>query len=73
MARNITKYAAEFARGTPLFWYTDYIINVIRSNSHRWGIAYRVVLNGLGIYTTWTVIARCHDQTLTLTLVIIGG
>ena len=24
----------------------------------RWGIAYRVVLNGLGIYTTWTVIAR---------------
>jgi len=43
MARNITKYTAEFARGTPLFC---------------WGIAYRVVLNGLGIYTTWTVIAR---------------
>ena len=24
----------------------------------RWGVAYRVIYNGLGIYTTWTVIAR---------------
>merc|ERR1712032_985808 len=56
MARNITKYAAEFARGTPLFW---------------WGIAYRVVLNGLGIYTTWTVIASLIN--LTTALVYPGG
>jgi len=56
MARNITKYATEFARGTPLFW---------------WGIAYRVVLNGLGIYTTWTVIASLIN--LTTALVYAGG
>jgi len=56
MARNITKYTAEFARGTPLFW---------------WGIAYRVVLNGLGIYTTWTVIASLIN--FTTALVYPGG
>jgi len=56
MARNITKYAAEFSRGTPLFW---------------WGIAYRVILNGLGIYTTWTVIASLIN--LTTALVYPGG
>jgi len=56
MARNITKYATEFARGTPLFW---------------WGVAYRVVLNGLGIYTTWTVIASLIN--FTTALVYPGG
>ena len=60
-----SSHAAPLSSGT----LTDYI-NVIWSHLQRWGIAYRVVLNGLGIYTTWTVIARCHDQTSTLTLVI---
>lgn len=56
MARNIAKYAAEFAQGTPLFW---------------WGVAYRVIYNGLGIYTTWTVIASLIN--LTTALVYAGG
>merc|ERR1712226_639197 len=56
MARNITKYATEFARGSPLFW---------------WGVAYLVILNGLGIYTTWTVIASLIN--LTTALVYSGG
>ena len=34
------------------------IIITILYPTYRWGIAYRVILNGLGIYTTWTVIAR---------------
>ena len=35
MARNITQHAEEFVYKAPLFW---------------WGVAYRIVLNGLGIY-----------------------
>ena len=42
MAKNIGDNAQGFSRGFPLFW---------------WGVAYRVILNGLALYTTWTVIA----------------
>jgi len=41
-SRNLAKHSHEFQRGGPLFW---------------WGVLYRFVLNGLAIYTTWTVIA----------------
>jgi len=56
MARNISHHAEEFAYKAPLFW---------------WGVAYRIVLNGLGIYTTWTVIASLIN--LTTALVYPGG
>jgi Na+(H+)/acetate symporter ActP len=56
MARNITHNASDFARGKPLFWL---------------GVAYRVVLNGLAMYTTWTVIASLIN--LTTALVYAGG
>ena len=70
MTRNITHSAEEFAYKAPLFW---------------WGVAYRTVLNGMGmylllllllllssgIYTTWTVIASLIN--LTTALVYAGG
>lgn len=51
MAKNIGDNVEDFKRGAPLFW---------------WGIAYRVILNGLGIYTTWTVIASLINMTTAL-------
>jgi len=51
MARNITNNSNAFSRSSPLFW---------------WGVTYRVVLNGLGIYTTWTVIASLVNLTTAL-------
>ena len=51
MAKNIGDNAQDFTRGAPLFW---------------WGVAYRFILNGLGIYTTWTVIASLVNLTTAL-------
>jgi len=51
MAKNIGDNHAVFIRGSPLFW---------------WGVVYRVILNGLGIYTTWTVIASLVNLTTAL-------
>jgi len=51
MAKNIGDNAQDFIRGAPLFW---------------WGVAYRFILNGLGIYTTWTVIASLINLTTAL-------
>ena len=42
MAKNISDHSQDFYPGSPLFW---------------WGIGYRVILNGLGTYSTWTVVA----------------
>jgi len=55
MAKNLTDNASDFTRGSPLF---------------VWGVAYQVILNGLGIYTTWTVIASLVN--LTTALVYVG-
>jgi len=55
MAKNIGDNLDDFTRGAPLFW---------------WGVGYRVILNGLGIYTTWTVIASLVN--LTTALVYVG-
>jgi len=51
MAKNIGDNTAIFSRGSPLF---------------RWGVVYRVILNGLGMYTTWTVIASLVNMTSAL-------
>ena len=51
MAKNIGDNTEVFTRGAPLFW---------------WGVTYRVILNGLGIYTTWTVIASLLNLTTAL-------
>jgi len=51
MAKNIGDNVEDFTRGAPLFW---------------WGVTYRVILNGLGIYTTWTVIASLINLTTAL-------
>jgi len=51
LARNITANTADFSRAAPLFW---------------WGTACRIVLNGLGIYTTWTVIASLINLTVVI-------
>jgi len=51
MAKNIGDNVDEFERGNPMFW---------------WGVAYRFILNGLGIYTTWTVIASLVNLTTAL-------
>ena len=51
MAKNIGDNIEDFTRGSPLFW---------------WGVVYRVILNGLGIYTTWTVIASLVNLTTAL-------
>ena len=51
MAKNIGDNIEDFTRGAPLFW---------------WGVGYRAILNGLGIYTTWTVIASLVNLTTAL-------
>eukprot|EP00092_Neocalanus_flemingeri_P040904 GFUD01044535.1.p1 GENE.GFUD01044535.1~~GFUD01044535.1.p1 ORF type:complete len:320 (+),score=89.94 GFUD01044535.1:375-1334(+) len=51
MAKNIGDNAHDFTRGSPLFW---------------WGVTYRIILNGLGMYTTWTVIASLINLTTAL-------
>merc|ERR1712106_76084 len=51
MAKNIGDNSQYFTRGAPLFW---------------WGVVYRCILNGLGIYTTWTVIASLVNLTSAL-------
>jgi len=51
MAKNIEDNAQHFSSGSPLFW---------------WGVAYRVILNGLALYTTWTVIASLINLTTAL-------
>lgn len=51
LAKNIGDNIEDFTRGSPLFW---------------WGVCYRVILNGLGIYTTWTVIASLVNLTTAL-------
>jgi len=51
MAKNIGDNAGNFIHGSPLFW---------------WGVGYRVILNGLGIYTTWTIIASLVNLTTAL-------
>jgi len=51
MAKNIGDNIDDFTRGAPLFW---------------WGVGYRAILNGLGIYTTWTVIASLVNLTTAL-------
>lgn len=51
LARNMTEYREEMGRGSPAF---------------KWGLAYTFVLNGLGIYTTWTVIASLVNLTTAL-------
>jgi len=51
MAKNIGDNSQYFIRGAPLFW---------------WGVVYRFILNGLGIYTTWTVIASLVNLTSAL-------
>ena len=50
MARNIVDNINCFT-WTSLFW---------------WGIIYRIILNGLGVYTTWTVIASLLNLATTL-------
>lgn len=52
MTRNLDRHAHEFQRGGPLFW---------------WGALYRFCLNGLAIYTTWTVIASLINLATALT------
>ena len=56
MTRNLGKHNHEFQRGGTLFW---------------WGALFRFVLNGLAIYTTWTVIASLVN--LATALVYAGG
>lgn len=56
MARNLALHATAFTRGAPDYW---------------WGVFYRLLLNGLGVYTTWTVIASLVN--LTTALVYPGG
>jgi len=51
LAKNIGDNSEDFTWGAPLFW---------------WGVAYRFILNGLGIYTTWTVIASLVNLTTAL-------
>ena len=48
MTKNLGKHNHEFQRGGPLFW---------------WGALFRFILNGLAIYTTWTVIASLINMT----------
>ena len=54
--RNLYKHQHEFQKGGPLFW---------------WGVLYKFILNGLAIYTTWTVIASLIN--LATALVFAGG
>ena len=56
MCKNLGKHSHEFQRGERLFW---------------WGALYRFVLNGLAIYTVWTVIASLIN--IATALVYAGG
>ena len=56
MAINLATNAAIFARGSAMFW---------------WGVAYRIILNGLAMYTTWTLVAALVN--LPTALVYPGG
>jgi len=56
MTRNLGRHNHEFQRGGSLFW---------------WGVLFRFILNGLAIYTTWTVIASLVN--LATALVYAGG
>ena len=56
MCKNLGKHSHEFQRGGRLFW---------------WGALYRFVLNGLAIYTVWTVIASLIN--IATALVYAGG
>ena len=56
LSKNLAKHSHEFQRGGRLFW---------------WGLLYRFVLNGLAIYTTWTVIASLLN--IATALVYAGG
>merc|ERR1712045_86689 len=56
MTKNLGKHNHEFQRGGSLFW---------------WGVLFRFVLNGLAVYTTWTVIASLLN--LAVALVYAGG
>ena len=51
-ARNLYRHQHEFQKGGPLFW---------------WGVLYKFILNGLAIYTTWTVIASLINLATALT------
>jgi len=52
LARNIANNTQQFAKGSSLFWY---------------GLVYRLILNGLGLYTTWTIIASLINLATALT------
>ena len=56
LTKNLSKHSHEFQRGGSLFW---------------WGALFRFVLNGLAIYTTWTVIASLVN--IATALVYAGG
>jgi len=51
MARNIQKHEEVYRRGGDMF---------------AWGVVYRVIMNGWGIYTTWCVIASLINLTTAL-------
>jgi len=51
MARNIQKHEEVYKRGGSMF---------------AWGVVYRVIMNGWGIYTTWCVIASLINLTTAL-------
>jgi len=55
MARNLYMYLDIYKKGNPMF---------------KWGIIYRIMMNGFGIYTTWTVIAGLLNFTHAL---VYGG
>eukprot|EP00088_Acartia_fossae_P001246 TRINITY_DN10468_c0_g1_i2.p1 TRINITY_DN10468_c0_g1~~TRINITY_DN10468_c0_g1_i2.p1 ORF type:complete len:329 (-),score=59.10 TRINITY_DN10468_c0_g1_i2:273-1259(-) len=55
MARNLYLYQESYKRGSEMY---------------KWGIIYRVIVNGFGIYTTWTVIAALINFTHAL---VYGG
>ena len=56
MAVNLAANAAVFSRGSAMFW---------------WGVAYRIILNSLAMYTTWTLVAALVN--LPTALVYPGG
>jgi len=51
LAYNIGRHCDKFSRGGGMFWY---------------GLGYRLTLNGLGMYTTWCVVASLINLTTAL-------
>jgi hypothetical protein len=51
MARNLYIERQQYSRGTDMF---------------MWGIIYRFIMNGFGVYTAWTVIASLVNFTIAL-------